>query len=85
MDAGGVTGPTAGYMATMGEDKNTHADVEDLDELEGIDGGLLNIGVCEAEVEGIVHEVEGDEEGLITANPAGYVAEPNGIHPMVGL
>jgi transcription factor STE12 len=84
MDAEGVTGTTASYMAAMGEDESAHADVEDLDELEGIDGGLLNIGVCEVEVEGIVHEVEGDEEGLITTNPTGYVAEPNGIHPMVG-
>jgi hypothetical protein len=68
----------------MGEDESAHADVEDLEELEGVDGGLLNIGVCEVEVEGAVHEVEGDEEGLITTNPTGYVAEPNGIHPMVG-
>ncbi|KAF9644940.1 hypothetical protein BDM02DRAFT_3121095 [Thelephora ganbajun] len=74
-----------GYMAVMGEDESAHADVEDLDGLEGVDGGLLNIGVCEVEIEGTVHEVEGDEEGLITTNPAGYVAEPNGIHPVVGL
>ena len=84
MDAEGVTGTTASYMAAMGEDESAHADVEDLDELEGVDGGLLNIGVCEVEVEGAIHEVEGDEEGLITTNPTGYVAEPNGIHPMVG-
>ena len=84
MDAEGVTGTTAGYMAALGEDEGAHADVEDLDELEGVDGGLLNIGVCEVEVEGTIHEVEGDEEGLITNNPTGYVAEPNGIHPMVG-
>ena len=84
MDADGVTGTTAGYMAAMGEDESAHADVEDLDELEGVDGGLLNIGVCEVEVEGTVHEVEGDEEGLLAPNPAGYVAEPNGIHPIVG-
>lgn len=84
MDAEGVTGTTAGYMAAMGEDESAHADVEDLDELEGVDGGLLNIGVCEVEVEGAVHDVEGDEEGLITTNQTGYVAEPNGIHPVVG-
>jgi len=84
MDAEGVTGTTAGYMAAMGEDESAHGDVEDLDELEGVDGGLLNIGVCEVEVEGAVHEVEGDEEGLLTTNPAGYVAEPNGIHHVVG-
>ena len=82
MDAEGVTGTTAGYMAAMGEDESAHADVEDLDELEGVDGGLLNIGVCEVEVEGAVHDVEDDEEGLITTNPTGYVAEPNGIHPV---
>jgi transcription factor STE12 len=85
MDAEVVTGTTARYMAAMGEDESAHADVEDLDELEGVDAGLLNIGVCEVEVEGNVHEVEGDEEGLITTNiPTGYVAEPNGMHPMVG-
>ena len=84
MDAEGITGTTAGYMAAMGEDESAHADIEDLDELEGVDGGLLNIGVCEVEVDGAVHEVEGDEEGLITTNPTGFVAEPNGIHPMVG-
>lgn len=28
-DAEGVTGTTAGYMATMGEDESAHADVED--------------------------------------------------------
>ena len=85
MEAEGVTGPTAGYIATAGEDESAHADVEDLDELEGVDAGLLNIGVCEIEVEGTVHEVEGDEEGLITTTtgPTGYVPEPNGIHPMV--
>jgi transcription factor STE12 len=84
MDAEGAIGTTASYMASMGEDESGHADIEDLEELEGIDGGLLNIGVCEVEVEGIVHDVEGDEEGLITTNPTGYVAEPNGIHPIVG-
>ena len=84
MDAEGVTGTTANYMAAIGEDESAHADVEDLDELEGVDGGLLNIGVCEVEVEGAIHEVEGDEEGLITTNSTNYVAEPNGIHPMVG-
>jgi transcription factor STE12 len=84
MDADGVIGTTAGYMAAMGEDESAHADVEDLDELEGVDAGLLNIGVCEVEVEGAVHDVEGDEEGLITTNASGYVAEPNGIHPVVG-
>ena len=82
MDAEGMTGTTAGYMAAMGEDESAHADVEDLDELEGVDSGLLNIGICEVEVEGTVHEVEGDEEGLITTDPTGYVAEPNGIHPI---
>ena len=66
MDAEGIAGPTAGYMAAMGEDENPHADVEDMDELEGVDGGLLNLGVCEIEVEGTVHEVEGDEEGLLS-------------------
>lgn len=84
MDAEGVTGTTTSYMAAMGEDESAHADVEDLDELEGVDTGLLNIGVCEVEVEGAVHEVEGGEEGLITTNPSGYAAEPNGLHPMVG-
>lgn len=84
MDAEGATGTPASYMAALGEDESEHADVEDLDELEGIDSGLLNIGACEVEVEGIVHEVEGDEEGLITTNPTGFVAEPNGIHPMAG-
>ena len=84
MDAEGVTGTTASYMASLGEDESAHADAEDLDELEGVDGGLLTIGVCEVEVEGTLHEVEGDEEGLITTNPAGYVTEPNGIHPVVG-
>jgi hypothetical protein len=84
MDAEGAIGTAASYMASMGEDESGHADIEDLDELEGIDGGLLNIGVCEVEVEGIVHDVDGDEEGLITTAPTGYVAEPNGIHSMVG-
>ncbi|KAF9644934.1 hypothetical protein BDM02DRAFT_3121075 [Thelephora ganbajun] len=70
MDAEGVTGATA--------DENAHADVEDLDKLEGVDGGLLNIGVCEV-------EVESDEEGLIATDPTGYVAELNGIHSVVGL
>ena len=84
MDAEGVTGNTASYMAAMGEDESAHADIEDLDELEGIETGLLNVGVCEVEIEGAVHEVEGDEEGLITTNPTGYVTEPNGIHPVAG-
>lgn len=84
MDAEGVTGTTASYMAAMGEDESAHANVDDLDELEAIDGGLLNIGVCEVEVEGTVHGVEGDEDGLVTTNPASYVAEPNGIHPVAG-
>ena len=77
MDAEGVTGTTASCVAAVGEDESARADVEDLDELEGVDGGLLNIGVCE--VEG-----EGDEGGLIITNPTSYVAEPNGVHLMVG-
>ena len=45
-----------------------------MDDLEGLNGGLLGIGACQV-------EVEGDEEGLTTANLTGYVAEPNKIHP----
>jgi len=84
MDVEGVTGTTASYMAAIGEHESAHAGVEDLDELEGVDGGLLNTGVCEAEVEGAIHETEGDEEGLIATNPTSYVAELNGVHLMVG-
>lgn len=85
MDADGATGTTANYMAAMGEDESAHADVEDLDELEGIDTGLLDgIGVYEVYVDGPVREVEGGEEGQVTTNRTGYVAEPNGIHPVVG-
>jgi len=73
MDADGVTGTTASYMVVIDEGGSAHADVEDLDELEGVDGGLLNAGVCEVEVEGAIHEIEGDEEGLITTNPTNYV------------
>jgi hypothetical protein len=69
MVAEGVTGTTAGCMTAMGADESEHADIEDLDEVEGIDDELLNTGVCKIVVEGIVHEVEGDEEGLITTNP----------------
>ena len=70
----GVTGTTTGCMTAVGADESEHADVEDLDELEGIDGGLLDIGVCEIEVEGIIHKVEGDRMSITQARPPTIVS-----------
>ncbi|KAH9943658.1 STE like transcription factor-domain-containing protein [Amylocystis lapponica] len=71
----------------VGDDEGGNADdSEEVDELEGDDegfesmeyinamGNMENVSMCEVEVQGQVHEVQGDEEGLVmatgTVNPA---------------
>jgi transcription factor STE12 len=78
------TGGSAGYLNGMVDesifDDGLNADVEDVDELDGEDASFLadvtDVRLCEVEVQGNVREVQGDEEGLVTTDPLGYV--PNG-------
>ncbi|KAF9789403.1 hypothetical protein BJ322DRAFT_1000463 [Thelephora terrestris] len=56
-------------VVVTGGDERVHADAGRFNESEGVDAGLLNIGVCEAEVEG------GEES---------YPVESNRMHPTVG-
>ena len=42
-----ATDRTAHFIAAIGGDESAHASAEDLDKLEGVNVGLLNIGVCE--------------------------------------
>jgi hypothetical protein len=44
-------GTTAGYMVAVGEDESTHPNIKNLDELKSVDGGVLNLGLCEIDAE----------------------------------
>lgn len=77
MDAEG-TNAAAGFMNGMVDDNifddGVNADVEDVDELDGDDASFLaDARMCEVEVQGNVHDVQGDEEGLVTTDPMGYI------------
>ncbi|KAI0668951.1 hypothetical protein C8Q78DRAFT_1080823 [Trametes maxima] len=80
--AGAGMGMGMGMGMAVGVPDGADADAEDeMDELgsDDLDGelqymanGITNVRMCEVEVQGQVHEVHGDEEGLLA--PAGAVA-----------
>jgi transcription factor STE12 len=77
MDADGTSGATV-FMNGVVDDSifndGLNADVEDVDELDGDDANFLtDVGMCEIEVQGNIHDVQGDEEGLVTTDTVGYM------------
>jgi transcription factor STE12 len=78
------TSGTHRYAQGLGDDGSLddgiNADAEDGDEYDT----FTDLQQCEVEVQGPLHDVQGNEEGLVTNNPMSYIPNGTGSVPLVG-